>query len=663
MDQKSVLAIDFGTSNTYITKCPIDKCSPVGIDFGEGRDGLATAILYREGNEPIIGDKALEEFGDATELERSKYKIRTQFKPDISLSKDADAYSQDFLKQLIIDCEHQHISLRPLQNRVIFGAPSESTDEFRQTLKAIALKAGFGSVSIIDEPKGAIFYHLQRMDITASEANQGTLVVDFGGGTCDFALVVRGEIKHSWGDMLLGGRLLDDLFFQWFLEQNPEALIKMQEDGSEFFVLWYLCRLVKEKFSQSMALDRTTVFRRVVGEFGRISNVTWDDFIKRAQTYSPSSTFSEYLQRVQSNSSGIVNAGVSIDILDWFRLSLRNGLLHEHVMKFNISCVILTGGSSSWSFVPDIIMEEMESIGILPRMLRSDRPYTTISQGLAIIPFLQNHYSNVIKEIESGVSPFIKDEIYPHVGERMTGAFSRIANNIAMSLFDQRITPILIEFRENGGSVNYLKERIANQSKIFEPDIKLIVNNEIESCLKALGADLNEMIVQWFSQYDLLFNKSSDEHVNSSDYSVVVGLQTIDVFEGIENAILFLAVGIASAIVAAICGGGGMALIMAGPLGWIIGLIIGAIVSLLTVTEGLEKAKEKAESWEGCSPWIYKKILTDNKIADMRSKIVLDIEEKVIPHAETIMKQLTVMVQNYVENEIRALSSINVHFR
>ena len=46
MDVKPVIAVDFGTSNTYITKCPGDKSAPVGIDFGGGRDGLATAILY-----------------------------------------------------------------------------------------------------------------------------------------------------------------------------------------------------------------------------------------------------------------------------------------------------------------------------------------------------------------------------------------------------------------------------------------------------------------------------------------------------------------------------------------------------------------------------------------------------------------------------------------
>ena len=45
-----------------------------------------------------------------------------------------------------------------------------------------------------------------------------SLVVDFGGGTCDFAFMYRGMVRNSWGDMELGGRLFDDLFFQWFIK-------------------------------------------------------------------------------------------------------------------------------------------------------------------------------------------------------------------------------------------------------------------------------------------------------------------------------------------------------------------------------------------------------------------------------------------------------------
>jgi hypothetical protein len=201
-ETQPVLAIDFGTSNTYLTKCPGDKEDPVGADFGDGRDGIATAILYRDGKEPLIGHVALEEFEDAG-TEHEDYRFRAQLKPDLVSNPEARIDARDFL-------------------------------------------------------------------------------VDFGGGTCDFALVVRGEILHSWGDIHLGGRLFDDLFYQWFIEQNPEAIAAMRRERAKFFVLAVRCREVKEKFSLAMALDPTTVYRKTLGEYGHRKDVTWDSFLARA---------------------------------------------------------------------------------------------------------------------------------------------------------------------------------------------------------------------------------------------------------------------------------------------------------------------------------------------------------------------------------------------
>ena len=81
MASRGVMAIDFGTANTYFCKCPDDQVSPKGVDFDGSRAGLDTAILYREGKEPLIGHTAFEEFGEATADERRRYTFRAQFKP------------------------------------------------------------------------------------------------------------------------------------------------------------------------------------------------------------------------------------------------------------------------------------------------------------------------------------------------------------------------------------------------------------------------------------------------------------------------------------------------------------------------------------------------------------------------------------------------------
>ncbi|MBP7053355.1 MAG: Hsp70 family protein, partial [Phycisphaerae bacterium] len=257
MEPQNILAIDFGTTNTYFSKCPADQISPVGIDFGTGRDGLPTAILYRGDREPLVGEPALHEYGEASDGERKDYRLRTQFKPDIVSSEDATRAATDFLRAVVEQAQRQHIALDPSKHDVIIGVPSEAHGPFRNRVSGIAREAGYGDVRLVDEPKGALLHHLWHKDFSPEEAQRGILVIDFGGGTCDFAFLQSLQVNHSWGDMELGGRLFDDLFFQWFLEQNPGALKTMEKAGDTYYVHSYLCREVKEFFSLTMARDRS----------------------------------------------------------------------------------------------------------------------------------------------------------------------------------------------------------------------------------------------------------------------------------------------------------------------------------------------------------------------------------------------------------------------
>jgi molecular chaperone DnaK (HSP70) len=112
------------------------------------------------------------------------------------------------------------------------GVPSEAHGPFQTRVSQIAKEAGYGEVRLLDEPKGALLHHLWHKDFSPEEARAGILVIDFGGGTCDFAFLQSLQVSHSWGDMELGGRLFDDLFFQWLLEQNPGVLKTMRRPAT-----------------------------------------------------------------------------------------------------------------------------------------------------------------------------------------------------------------------------------------------------------------------------------------------------------------------------------------------------------------------------------------------------------------------------------------------
>ena len=84
MSKPSILAIDFGTTNSYFCKCPADQISPVGVDFGSGRDGIPTAILYRQDKEPLVGNPALHEYGASSNEAPERYPRCTPLMPTLT---------------------------------------------------------------------------------------------------------------------------------------------------------------------------------------------------------------------------------------------------------------------------------------------------------------------------------------------------------------------------------------------------------------------------------------------------------------------------------------------------------------------------------------------------------------------------------------------------
>ena len=655
MDKPHVLAVDFGTTNSYYSKCPADQTSPVGVDFGIGKDGIATAILYRGNKEPLVGDAALNEFGETPVNERGTWCLRTQFKPDIATSEEAYKNAEDFLRNLIVQCQKMHIDIEPGKREVIFGAPSESESLFTAKLTEIAKAAGYGDIKIVDEPIGAMLYHLWHKDFSPAESQKGVLFVDFGGGTCDFAFLCRLEVRHSWGDFELGGRLLDDLFFQWFLEQNPSALDAMKQNGDIYYAHSYLCREAKELFSRTMARDRTEHVSKYIGRYGSISDMTWENFLERAANYVPGTIFTNYLKEIGNKSVKLTNPEQKINLLDWFRQCLTRGLEEKKINISDIKRVILAGGSSQWPFVSDIVSEVLHIDQ--SAITRSDRPYVVISEGLSILPALKQKLRSTRQKLKEDLPGFCDKKIRLWVKEKTDAIASNLVSDITSNLFDAKVQPALSEFRKSGGSVASLKNDISFQARSFEPEMKRIVEDRMSILTSGLSDQLTRLVVEWFSSYGLSIG---DDHVyREASVSMEIDNQIFvpNLYAGMLDLMGWFTAGIVTTIVASICGGGGLALISSGPVGWIIGAILAGIVSVLSLRYGVKKAKEMAQTWNAPS-WLTKRILTESKINKARNKFRSHLETIMSEKLEKLQSDFETRVREVVEAQIEALSEI-----
>jgi molecular chaperone DnaK len=679
MELRNILAIDFGTTNSYFCKCPADQISPVGVDFGTGRDGLPTAVLYRGDREPLVGEPALHEYGEASSEERRGYQLRTQFKPDIGASTEAARAATDFLRTVVVQAQRQHIALDPTRHEVIFGVPSEAQTPFRAKLAQIAAAAGYGDVRLMDEPKGALLHHLWHKDFSPEEAQRGILVIDFGGGTCDFAFLQSLQVSHSWGDMELGGRLFDDLFFQWFLEQNPSALKAMEKAGDTYYVHSYLCREVKEFFSLTMARDRFEKASKSVGRYGSLRGMDWPGFLARAQQYVPSPTFVRHMESmgIRAGRLRIADCGLrieptstnpkseirnpkseqsAIDLLDWFRTTLSHGLTETGIDPHTVSRVILAGGSSQWPFIADVVTDTLE----IPRarLMRSDRPYAVIAQGLSILPALQKKFDETRDRLRNDLPHFCRARVRPLVETVTDNYIAGVAADMTSEVFDKTIRPILEDFRHKGGSVKGLRESIAAQVRANEGALRDIIESRMRTLRLGLPGQLNELLRDWFGSYGLsVGEKPLEEAQQMPGGHELVQPSTPDLYGNIMEVVGWFVVFVAATVGASISGGGGLALIAAGPGGLIAGAVIAAVITFLAARYGTTRARELADTWNA-PPWVVRNVLLPSRIAGMRSDFQSRLGSTLRHETAALQDELEAKIRTVTEKQIEGLSEI-----
>ncbi len=656
MSNSSILAIDFGTTNSYFCKCPADQISPVGVDFGMGRDGIPTAILYRGDKEPLVGNMALHEYGEASNEERKHYNLCTQFKPDIASSEEAAGNAEDFLHTVLVQSQRQHINLDPAKNEVILGVPSEAEDDFRAKLEEIAKAADYGDVKLVDEPKGALLCHLWHKDFSPDEARKGVLVVDFGGGTCDFAFLCGLEVRHSWGDMELGGRLFDDLFFQWFLDENKGVLQKIEQAGDTYYVHSYLCRNVKEFFSLTMARNRSERVNKSVGSYGSIKGMNWGTFLGKAKAYDPSPALVRYLRGIGLKSDRLIQPNKPIDLIEWFQQSLTQGLAQKAIDKSDISRVILAGGSSQWPFVSDVISEALH---LDPsNLMRSDRPYAVISEGLAILPALQKQFEETRNKLRSGLPQFCRTKVRPLIQRITDNYVSDVAVDITSELFDKTIKPVLQQFRDSGGSVALLKKNMSSKVESFEPQLKKIIEDRMMNLRMGLPGQVKDLLTKWFESYGLGVGDSQiAEGKAMSDPSNAVRPEVPDLYGRIMDTVGWFVVAITTSIGAMVCGGAGTAILISGPVGLIVGVVLTSVIAFLTVRYGKEKARGFAENWVAPA-WVVKRVLTKSKIDKTRKDFQLQLKNLLQEETATLQDEFVTMIRKITELQIESLSEI-----
>ena len=645
---KHYIGIDFGTSNSYFCITPDSVLQPNPICF-DNETSIETAVLWEEDTVKDFGTSAVKGWGYAAPDEKNKWRLTLQFKPDISTSeaakKDAIAFfksAADYMKNRSILPNGKELH----EFQVIVGTPAKMLEGHQNAMREIMRSTGINNFKLVEEPVGALLHHIIRRDIRTEDVGKGILVIDFGGGTCDAAFMLRLDVKHKFGDPILGGRLFDDLFYQWFLEQNPDVEDKFDNSGDSYFLHWVKCREMKETFSNTMRKRRNEVFKFHIPNYGFLDNATWNDFIHRAENYKPSKSFLNELKSFGHAYEELTSVK-SINLIQRFRDALKSTVSTGKVKIENIEQIILTGGSSSWPFVREIVSE----IFFLEndKILESANPRAAIGEGLALLPGTQEKFNKIRNKLEDEKEDKVL-EITNRVMADIRGFCSRISDEVIQKIFTEAVIPAINSFSEKGGTTEQLNSAIGINIENLKPEFKKIIESQKPELEAKIAERIIDILNDWFTSHDIKWREFKNINLaNVDNPEIKLGeIKTPIELELIVSMIVGL-------VTASLLGGGGIALLMSGPGGWAIGLGLGAIgtffgmkkmTSLVPVPGFIVKTE------------LFRKVM-DSSIKrakeKSRNKMMNYLIEQFDENQEKIKKQ----IENFIDDQIKDLDAIN----
>lgn len=494
----NTLGIDLGTASTYIygTKNGNQPEPLVMEPLTDAAGSAATVTLYEDGAPLLAGNVAEAEYYSQPQLQAGR-RLASQFKPEIGLG-DAEALNAatDFLRLV-----REALPEGSLAGDTVLtvGMPALAREDFRIRLGRCFLDAGWPQPEFTRESDAALVSCLQTGSIHVNDLRRKTLILDFGGGTCDFTTVESLDVLQNGGDLLYGGRLFDDLFYQAFCRANPDFATEGPQSPFAWHAHWLECRAQKEIFSKHIAANRDgSISLRIVWHDanGRPREAWLRDydrnaFLTDAENYQASpeliGLLAPYATRGGlSGDARDLLAGRVTGLITWLRNILASVERRREVAK-----IILTGGSCRWFFVEELAQEIFQAADLVA----SQRGYEDIAYGLAMYPLLTSAAERTARLLNESVGEFAGQAL-----KRINSLIEKQARAIA-ALCSERIVsrdimPVLEAAQKDGASAAELEDRFSENIR-NDAELRQIAESRSESLRREIEQELNYEFRNW----------------------------------------------------------------------------------------------------------------------------------------------------------------------
>jgi hypothetical protein len=206
------------------------------------------------------------------------------------------------------------------------------------------------------------------------------------------------------------------------------------------------------------------------------------------------------------------------------------------------------------------------------------------------------YYSEVLEKARTVRPKELEARVRSAVGEACLEISEQFGRFVCAELYDSRIVPRLINFRESGGTLRRLEDDIRAECHSFGPELQA----QIVKTGEALERGVAQRIKQLLGENDKIDIKPERVFASFTDPSMIVGHAGDRVGSDFAHVVMTVVSGSVAVAVGTISGGFGETLgialligvVESGPIGWIIGAIGGLVASVAALTVGRRKLRE-----------------------------------------------------------------------
>jgi len=599
------------------------------------RKSIITALGKHPQHGLIIGEEACQM--------RSLEWMRVRFKSSYLKEPEESGKLIEQYARAVLDILRAEGRLPDMDEACFFiGCPSGWSGEMRERYRQHFVDAGMVHCQIVSESRAAFMFARESGELRASGdlLIRPTLIIDAGSSTTDFTYVAdlheRSLKACDFGEVSLGGGLIDRMLLELNVHRSPDS-VRIGEILEKYPIFAARCefeaRRVKEMyFTQQMiggGLPCASALKLYVDK----KPITLDISVN-----------GEEMQRILSRPLPELGGR---SYLVCYRTALRRA--QEELKDAPPENILLTGGTSRVPLMESVCREVFPQA----QVLRGLEPEYAIARGLC--------YALKIDQKTQGFSEAVgelirSDDMENLVMNRLGELYEAVSGTLADCLVD-KLAPEAFSLWRAGGldSINDISAEIARRAKEeFEGEaMREAMRPAIAGWLEKIRPDIERMTDPICDRYDLprtSLRLPDSLCVQPSEVKIGAG-ELIRMNE--IKALIDVIVG---AVMAAVMGGGGIAVLWGGIPGLLIGLVVGVLAGVVG-TEVAEQHMRKVKLPQRIRALFGEKRFRKGLNArreSIRSGILTQMKKDMNPPAEAVEDTVR-MIAESIEHQLEQM--------